>query len=155
MSPAYDLDDLDFALIKLLEQDARATHRKLAAQLHSSEATIRRRVERLVAAGVVKIVAVASPFALGYPVMAILGLQIDRTQQKAIEEALSAMPEVRFLGLTIGSYDAIIEVWFHHTDALLDFLTHRLSQIKGIQRAETWQVLKLSKYSYDWGQSAL
>jgi Lrp/AsnC family transcriptional regulator, regulator for asnA, asnC and gidA len=151
MSPTFELDELDRQLITLLQEDARPTNRDIAARLSSSEPTIRRRIDRLTAAGVIKIVAVASPFALGFPVMAILGLQIDRTRQKAIESALTAMAEVRFLGLTLGSYDAIIEVWFHSNDELLDFLTHRLSQIQGIQRIEAWQVLKLSKYDYDWG----
>jgi Lrp/AsnC family transcriptional regulator for asnA, asnC and gidA len=151
MSPTFELDELDRQLIALLQEDARSTNREIAARLSSSEPTIRRRIDRLTAAGVIKIVAVASPFALGFPVMAILGLQIDRTRQKTIEDALTAMSEVRFLGLTLGSYDAIIEVWFHNNDELLDFLTHRLSQIQGIQRIEAWQVLKLSKYDYDWG----
>jgi Lrp/AsnC family transcriptional regulator for asnA, asnC and gidA len=84
--------------------------------------------------------------------VAILGLQIDRSYQRQIEEALHGMPEVRFVGLTLGSYDVILEVWLPSTDKLLDFLTHQLSQLPGIQRVEAWQVLKLSKYSYDWGE---
>jgi Lrp/AsnC family transcriptional regulator for asnA, asnC and gidA len=35
--------------------------------------------------------------------MAILGLQIDRSYQSQIEEALRAIPEVRFVGLTLGA----------------------------------------------------
>ena len=84
--------------------------------------------------------------------MAILGLQIDRSYQRQIEEALHGMPEGRFVGLTLGSYDVMLEVWLPSTEMLLDFLTNQLSQLPGIQRVESWQVLKLSKYSYDWGE---
>jgi hypothetical protein len=45
----------------------------------------------------------------------------------------------------------IVEVWLPSTNALLEFLTDTISAVPGIQRAEAWQVLKLSKYSYDWG----
>ena len=145
------LDDLDRDILGLLQQDASITNRAVAARVNSSEATVRRRIDRLLDTGLVKIVAVASPFALGYGMVAILGLQIDRAQQHEIEAALTAMPEIRFVGLTLGSYDAIVEVWLPGPDALLSFLSERLSALPGIHRAEAWQVLKLSKYSYDWG----
>lgn len=146
-----ELDTLDRALIALLQEDARLTHRQMAEQVGSSEATVRRRLDRLVKTGAIRIAAVVSPFALGYDVVAILGLQIDRRQQAAIEAMLTALPEVRFLGLTVGSYDMMVEAWFHDNDGLLDFLSTRLTRIHGIIRAESWQVLKLAKYSYDWG----
>lgn len=147
-----ELDALDRAILELLQEDARLPNRAIAARVGSSEATVRRRVARLLDEGLVRVVAVASPFALGYRSVAILGLQIDRSQQREIEAALAAMPEVRFIGLTLGSYDAILEVWLPRPEALLDFLSERLGPLPGIRRAEAWQVLKLSKYSYDWGE---
>lgn len=149
---ADELDDLDRALVALLQEDARLTNRALAARVGSSEATVRRRVDRLLDAGLIRVVAVASPFALGYRMVAIVGAQIDRARQREIERALQAMPEVRFVGLTLGSYDLIMELWLPGPEALLDFLTERLSPLPGLQRVEAWQVLKLSKYSYDWGE---
>ncbi len=150
--PSYDLDDLDRAIVRILQDDARRTNRSVADELHSSEPTVRRRIERLIDMGMIKIVAVVSPFALGYGVVAILGVQFDRAYQTQIEQALQAMPEVRFVGLTLGSFDAMLEVWLPSNDALLDFLHQRLGVVVGITRVETWQVVKLSKYSYDWGE---
>ena len=51
----------------------------------------------------------SSPFSLGYDVLAILDLQIDRTQQAQIEETLKALSELRFIGLTPGSFDVMVE----------------------------------------------
>jgi Lrp/AsnC family transcriptional regulator for asnA, asnC and gidA len=146
-----ELDSLDRDILALLQEDARLPNRAIAVRVGSSEPTVRRRIDRMIEDGLIKIVAVASPFALGHMVMAILGLQIDRSYQSQIEEALCAIPEVRFVGLTLGSYDMIVEVWLPSTNALLEFLTDTISAVPGIQRAEAWQVLKLSKYSYDWG----
>jgi Lrp/AsnC family transcriptional regulator for asnA, asnC and gidA len=146
-----ELDSLDRDILALLQEDARLPNRAIAVRVGSSEPTVRRRIDRMIEDGLIKIVAVASPFALGHTVMAILGLQIDRSYQSQIEEALCAIPEVRFVGLTLGSYDMIVEVWLPSTNALLEFLTDTISAVPGIQRAEAWQVLKLSKYSYDWG----
>lgn len=146
-----ELDRLDREILAVLQEDARLTNRAIAARVGSSEPTVRRRIDRMLGAGAVKIVAVASPFALGYGVIAILGLQIDRGYQPQIEQALHALPEVRFVGLTIGSYDLILEAWLPGSEALLAFLSDQLGSLPGIQRVESWQVLKLSKYSYDWG----
>jgi Lrp/AsnC family transcriptional regulator for asnA, asnC and gidA len=149
--PAHELDNLDYAIIALLQEDARLTNRAIATKLNSSEPTVRRRIDRLLDMGLIKVVAVVSPFALGHQVMAIIGLQIERTSQQVIEQALQQMAEVRFVGLTLGSYDIILEVWLESTEVLLDFLTNRLGAVPGIRRAEAWQVVKLAKYNYDWG----
>lgn len=151
MSQPQVLNDLDRRILALLQEDARITNRAIAAKIGSSEPTVRRRVERLTDSGIIKIVAVASPFALGHSVIAIVGLQIDRNFQRQIEQALQQMKEVRFVGFTLGSFDIMLEVWLANNEALLDFLSRQLGALPGIHRAEAWQVLHLSKYSYDWG----
>ncbi len=145
-----ELDELDHRIIVLLQENARLTNADIASQVGSTEPTVRRRVERLLQRQVIKIVAVATPFQLGYHVVAILGIQIDHRHLTQIEEALSAMPEIRFAGVTLGSYDVVAEAWFHSNDALLSFLHGRLSKIEGIQRIESLQVVKMVKYTYDW-----
>jgi Lrp/AsnC family transcriptional regulator for asnA, asnC and gidA len=143
-----ELDTLDRALVELLQEDARLSNREIAERVGSTEPTVRRRIDRLVRMGAVRIAAVVSPFALGYDVVAIIGLQIDRRKQASIEAMLGQLLEVRFLVLTVGSYDMMIEVWFRDNHDLLDFLATRLTSVHGILRAESWQVLKLAKYSY-------
>ena len=144
------LDELDHRIIAVLQENARLPNADVAAQVGSTEPTVRRRVDRLLQQGIIKIVAVASPFPLGYNVVAILGIQIDHSHLEEIERALYAMPEVRFAGVTLGSYDVVVEAWFHGNDALLAFLHERLSKIVGIQRIESLQVVKMVKYTYDW-----
>jgi Lrp/AsnC family transcriptional regulator for asnA, asnC and gidA len=145
------LDTLDHKIIAVLQENARLTNAEVAAQVVSSEPTVRRRVDRLLQHQVIKIVAVAPPFSLGYHVVAILGLQIDHSRLTEIQEALLAMPEIRFAGVTLGSYDVVTEAWFHNNADLLSFLHERLSKITGIQRIESLQVVKMIKYAYDWG----
>jgi Lrp/AsnC family transcriptional regulator for asnA, asnC and gidA len=145
------LDRLDHKIIAVLQENARLTNSDIAALVESSETTVRRRIDRLVHEEVIKIVAVATPFQLGYTVVAILGIQIDQGYLQQIETELLAMTEIRFAGITLGSYDLMVEAWFQNNDELLAFLANRLSKIPGIQRTESLQVLKLIKYAYDWG----
>ena len=145
------LDALDHKIIAVLQENARQTNAEVAVQVSSSEPTVRRRVDRLLQHQVIKIVAIAPPFSLGYHVVAILGIQIDHSYLDEIQEALLAMPEIRFAGVTLGSYDVVTEVWFHSNKELLAFLHERLSKIPGIQRIESLQVAMMIKYAYDWG----
>jgi Lrp/AsnC family transcriptional regulator for asnA, asnC and gidA len=144
------LDSLDRKIISELETNARQTNGEIASKLNSSEPTIRRRIERLLNEQVIKIVAVATPFQLGYGVVAILGIQVDHKHLDSIEEALSAMQEVRFAGITLGTYDVVVEAWFHSNEELLGFLRERLSKLEGIGRIDSLQVAKMIKYTYDW-----
>lgn len=144
------LDELDQKIIAVLQENARLPNSEVAAQVGSTEPTVRRRVDRLLERGIIKIVAVASPFQLGYQIVAILGLQIDHSHLDHIEQTLYAMPEIRFAGVTLGSFDIVVEAWFHSNETLLSFLHERLSPLAGIQRIESLQVAKMLKYTYDW-----
>jgi Lrp/AsnC family transcriptional regulator for asnA, asnC and gidA len=132
--------------------DARLTNVEIAQRLHTSEPTIRRRINRLLANGSIRIVAVASPFDLGFEVMAVLGVKVNCAELALIGEALSAMEEVRFVGVTLGAYDLVAEAWLESREALITFLSERLAKLPGVKDVEPIQVLKLLKYGYDWGR---
>jgi Lrp/AsnC family transcriptional regulator for asnA, asnC and gidA len=149
--PARALDPLDRKIIAVLQENARLTNAEVGAIVGSSEPTVRRRVDQLLQSQIIKIVAVATPFQLGYHVVAILGIQIDHSHLDEIQAALLEMSEIRFAGITLGSYDVMVEAWFHSNADLLAFLHERLSPIPGIQRIESLQVAKMIKYTYDWG----
>jgi Lrp/AsnC family transcriptional regulator, regulator for asnA, asnC and gidA len=64
------LDDVDRALIDALQRDGRASYADLADLVGLSPAATRLRVQRLLDSGVMQVVGVTDPLALGYPVMA-------------------------------------------------------------------------------------
>ena len=59
------LDDTDRQLIEALQRDGRASYADLAELVTLSPAATRLRVQRLLDAGVVKVVGVTDPLALG------------------------------------------------------------------------------------------
>jgi Lrp/AsnC family transcriptional regulator for asnA, asnC and gidA len=148
---AVRLDDLDRAIIRALQEDAECTNTELARRVGGTEPTVRRRRRALIARGVIRVTVAVDPFALGYPVMALIGLQVDSRMFREAETALAAIPELRFVGLTLGSYDFLTEAWFRSTGDLAEFVTRRLTTVPGLQRSETLQIAKLVKYGYDWG----
>jgi len=146
-----NIDNLDRKIIEQLQNDGTQSNVSIAAQLNTSEATVRRRREKLEKNDIIRVVAVANPFKLGIEIMAIIGIQTQQNKATSVEEALIEMPQVRFLGMTLGTYDLMLEAWFMTTDDLLAFVTDTLAQIDGITRTESFQIMRLSKYTYDWG----
>jgi Lrp/AsnC family transcriptional regulator for asnA, asnC and gidA len=146
------IDEVDRRIIGLLQEDGSLTNVAIADRLGISEATVRRRLANLHENDVVRIVAVADPFKLGFEVMVIIGVQTTKDRLSAVEETLTKMREVRFLGVTLGTYDLILEAWFKSNEELLKFATEKLAGIEGITRTESFQIMRLSKYTYDWGK---
>lgn len=144
-------DALDRSILAVLQENARLTNADIAARVGGTEPTVRRRVAHMLNQGLMRIVAVAKPFDLGFQIVAILGIQVDQARLSAIGDALVPMPEIRFAGITAGTYDIVVEVWFESTDQLVTFIATTLKRIPGIERVESIQVLQLLKYSYDWG----
>jgi len=78
MQDRIPLDSLDLRLLDALQNDASETNHALAERVHTSAATCLRRVNRLIAAGIVeKRVALLSPERLGHGLTAIVEVSLD------------------------------------------------------------------------------
>ena len=144
------LDDVAKRIIELLQEDGRQSYAAIAKAVGLSEAAVRQRVQRLLDAEVMQIVAVTDPIQVGFRRQAMIGI---RAEGDLIElgEALSAMPEVDYVVTTAGSFDILAEVVCEDDDHLLDLLTHRIRTLRGVRTTETFVYLKLNKQHYNWG----
>ncbi len=145
------IDATDRCLIALLQADGRLQHTDLARRLGIPEATVRRRMKRLLDDGVMQIVAVPDPYRIGYGTHAIVGLRVQPGKIPDVIAVLGPLPEVRYLGVTAGTYDIVVEALFEDNDALRHFLTDTLGGIEGLQGTETSYVLEVAKRTYSVG----
>lgn len=146
----HPLDDLDYRIIELLQRDGRAPNVELARRLGVSEGTIRRRIERLVNEGYIRIAAIVDPLKIGMNTVALIHLDVDLRHLDEAGAMLAAMPYVRVVAFVTGVDDIIIETVFPSTQELFLFLKDKLPRIPGVRNAETSLLLKLLKRSYEW-----
>jgi Lrp/AsnC family transcriptional regulator for asnA, asnC and gidA len=144
------IDTLDRQIIALLQLDGRASNVDIARSVGVAEGTVRKRIDRLLQDGVIRIAAIPDADKLGLEVEAMIMLKVDLGQAKRIGEKLAATPEVRSVRYTTGEYDIIMEVVLPSDDDLLQFLTNRLANIQGIRATATSHVLKNIKQSCEW-----
>lgn len=143
-------DELDRQIVLLLQKDGRISNSEIARRTGVTEGTVRRRIERLVHDKVIRIAAVANPFKIGLPTVALISIDADLTRLQEVAMALVAMKEVRYVGYATGAHDIVIEAIFPNNAALLQFVSDRLSRIPGIRRTETSIQLDVLKRSYEW-----
>jgi Lrp/AsnC family transcriptional regulator for asnA, asnC and gidA len=148
--PAMQLDELSKAIIENLQQDGRRSYAGIGKAVGLSEAAVRQRVQRLVDAGVMQIVAVTDPMQLGFARQALIGIKCTGDTLKVADE-LSKIKSVDYVVLTAGSFDAIVEVVCEDDDDLLGLLNTQIRAVAGVISTETLVYLKLVKQQYNWG----
>jgi Lrp/AsnC family transcriptional regulator, regulator for asnA, asnC and gidA len=144
------IDEIDRRVIKILQVDGRRPNTEIARDLHVSETTIRKRVSQLVSQGLINIVAVPTPRAVGLNLSAIIGISVTLPKLKEISEELKRQKEVRYVGVSTGRYDIIVEAFFLDQQHFLDFISSKLSSMEGITGLETSMILDVVKFSYEW-----
>lgn len=149
-APAPVIDDVDRSIIRLLQRDGRASNTEMGRELGLTEATIRKRVARLLSEDLISVVAVPTPEAVGMTTSAIIGISVQLQQLHAVGEQLVALPEVRYVGVSTGRYDLIVEAFFADHEHLLEFVSGELGGMDGVTAIETSLILKVAKFSYEW-----
>jgi Lrp/AsnC family transcriptional regulator for asnA, asnC and gidA len=144
------LDEHDKSIIEQLQQDGRRPYTHIARAVGLSEAAIRQRVQRLIDAGVMQIVAVTDPLMLGFLREAMVGVRVEG-DVRAVGDIVASIPEVDYVVFTAGSFDLILEVVVEDDDHLLTLLNDKIRPIPGVTTTETFIYLKLQKQTYQWG----
>mgnify|MGYP003703638745 FL=1 len=143
------LDDTSKAIIEQLQSDGRKSYAAVGAAVGLSEAAVRQRVQRLVDAGVMQVVAVTDPLTVGFNRMAMIGVKVEGDLQ-AVADQLAHLPEVDYVVVTAGSFDLLCEVICEDDDHLLELLQN-IRTLPTVRSTESFVYLKLQKQLYNWG----
>ncbi|HZD97796.1 MAG TPA: Lrp/AsnC family transcriptional regulator [Micromonosporaceae bacterium] len=144
------LDDVNKHIIDQLQQDGRMSYAALAKKIGLSEAAARQRVQRMLDAGMMQIVAVTDPLTLGFRRQVMVGMKVEG-DMRAVAEKIAQIPEVDYVVVCAGSYDILAELVCTDDEHLLGLLNDKIRTIDGVQSTETHVYLKLAKQTYAWG----
>lgn len=126
------LDSTDWALLRILQDDARTSNRDLAAAVHVSPSTSSERVRALRAEGVIRGYHAAVDFgALGRHVQALTAITIRPPTREIIEDFrnwVSRLPEIVGVFVVAGAADFLLHVAVPDTDALYAFVIDKLTE---------------------------
>lgn len=142
------MDKTDLEILSCLQKDARRSFTDIANELKISEGTVRNRVARLVEKKAVQFVGLIDPGQLGYDAPAMVGVTVQSNLLEQAATEIAQFPEVSYLVMSSGEYDLIVEVLCRDRDHLASFLNEKLRQIEGVQRTQTFMILRTFKMAY-------
>ena len=144
------LDEVSKAIIEQLQRDGRQSYASIGKEVGLSEAAVRQRVQKLVDAGIMQIVAVTDPLQLGFARQAMIGVRVSG-DTRVVAAEMAELPGVTYVVSTAGSFDLLVEVVCESDDDLIDLLNDRVRALPDVVSTETFVYLKLHRQLYNWG----
>jgi DNA-binding Lrp family transcriptional regulator len=145
-----NFDELDYLIILELHQDARRSASEIARKLSANERTIRKRIDRLIESGAVRMSAVINPAVFGYITTVDVFLEADPDQEKVIIEHLLEMHEITYIAFNQGERDISIEARFKDNEEMREFLRYTLPSIPGLKVKEYTLLPKILRNIDEW-----
>ena len=143
------MDHIDTKILRILMADGHTTNARLAKTVGLSESATLERVRRLETAGVIQgYMALVEPGRVdrGLEVFMTFSLQNQSVNEVArFMEAMSSMNEVLTCAQTLGRFDFVAHVAVKDVPALERFINQKLVPLGGINRMESFTILKMVK----------
>lgn len=141
-----ELEERDWRLLELLQQDARLSNQELAERLGMSASSCWRRVRQLEEAGIITAYrAVLDPRRAGKAFHAIIHVQLTRHSREIVERFTAEVmrhDEVLDCFATTGAADYHLRVLCRDLDAFNAFMERTLFRLEGIANIQTNLVLR-------------
>lgn len=133
----WALDQVDEQLILLLERDGRMSYAELGAEVGLTPGGARARVKRLQERGVVRVIGVTSPHAVGLRSIASLQIEVSGNID-AVADQVSDFDGVRYVVLGSGRFSILAEVYAQTSAELFTLVNRQIREIPGVTRVETF-----------------
>lgn len=145
------LDAIDRRILRALQKDSSATNQALADEVGLSPPACLKRVRRLRAAGVIQqMTALLAPETLGYPLLTVVRIKLDRPREKPMrdfEKRMRELPRVAQCLTVAGDIDYILLVRSRDVAHYQEFARHVLATAPGIRAYTSEVVLEIPKWT--------
>jgi Lrp/AsnC family transcriptional regulator, leucine-responsive regulatory protein len=143
------LDKIDFAILKLLQQNARMTVKELSEKVHLSTSPVHERVRRMEQSGVIKqYVAILNAAKVGKGLMVICYVSLRQHSKNAGDKFIKSILEMNEVleCLTIsGEFDFMLKVVAENMDDYYHFHVNKLSQVDNVGNVQSVFVMGVIK----------
>ena len=145
-TPLSQLDRIDRAIFKQLQQDASISNVALAAKVKLSAPACLRRVERLKEMGLIRAtVALLDPKALGAGMLVVIGVVLDRSTPEtfaAFEKAAQKVSGCMECHVVTGEFDYFMLVRTRDSESFNRLHAEQLLYLRGVRQIRSFMVLK-------------
>ncbi|EST54345.1 transcriptional regulator [Brevibacillus panacihumi W25] len=143
-----ELDDIDYGIVRALQENARLPFTTIAKELGVTEKTVRMRVQQMQDEGVLSLVGIVNPVKAGLNVQSFIQVAVEANKLDDVVATLNEIVEVRLIVLTTGDYQLIIQILVRNYEELAQFLMNKLNKVPGVTRVNVINELKILKSKY-------
>ncbi len=141
----YQMDESDHAIVELLREDGRMTLTKIGKSVGLSTDAVRGRVSRMTSDGVLRVMGLVAPEALGYHALGSVTLQY-RGEMSEFVTALKRNPNVTFVAQLIGDMNVFCGLVAQDDRELGQVVNGLLAEHPGIYQLEVARQLGVVKW---------
>lgn len=128
------IDEKDEKILEILKQDSRTPYTEIASELDFSEATVRKRIDKMKEEGVIERFTIElDPANLGYHMVTFLGLDVEPEHFLKAVEKLSEIEEVRWVAKSTGDHMIMSEIWAEDNEHLSKIMSEKVGKIEGVR----------------------
>lgn len=138
------LAEQDKRLLALLAEDGQQSAGRISEQLGVTSPTVRSRLKKLVASGVLRIAGLVNPMKVEGMEIALVGINVQtHSKMDDMTERIAGLDKVNWVAVVTGRYDIVVEVTLlHGMDDLYTFINEELSSLGGVSSSESFVVMK-------------
>lgn len=144
------MDETDRRIVELLREDGRASHRAIADALGLSPRLVGSRIEAMLEKRSLRIAAVADVFEAGNDLVLAVGVAVRGRATLEVAEELAALEEVCAVNVVSGEFDLEVLILSADHETLREFVSARVSSIRGIESLSPALSLELFKFESTW-----
>jgi Lrp/AsnC family leucine-responsive transcriptional regulator len=134
------LDETDERILRILEEDARASYVDIGKKLRLSEGAVRRRIQNLVEEGVIKKFTIQREFTRGTKAIVLISVNTPLPTPE-VSKALRKIEGVQLVYEVTGQYD--IAVFLSGASITeVDHCLEEVRQVKGVMNTNTLIILR-------------
>jgi len=139
------LDNLDMNIIEALRKNGNIASTKQASEFSVNEGTIRKRINKLINLGLLKIKGLINPSLISNKNVITVGIKVSLSKSLiSVAKEIANIPLVNSVTIVSGRYDIIVDL-FIEPSKYANFLIEHLSKIKSITATESFISLNCIK----------
>ena len=139
------LDLIDLKILEELKNNSRISFNEISQKVDKTEATVRRRVKRLVEEGVIKHFTIEYDINTTQKISATIKADIDFKDIKRILKELKEIEEITDIWRLSGDCGLIMKVDISSIEEFNPLIEEKISQIQGIKIIETCFITDIIK----------
>lgn len=139
------MDIIDLQILDILKENGRISYNNISKSVQKTEATVRRRVKRLVDEGIIKKFTIDYQIDLKQKLYATIKIEPDFREIKRILKELINIKEISNIWRLSGDCGLLLKVDVESIEKFNPLIEDKISQITGIKIIETCFITDIIK----------